>query len=138
MIYKNNLEVIYGTIRQKINQTVNGITEEQANKCQEEFAKIKVSPIDFCYDEDIPSYEQSEEKDKGGLKSYQIALIIIGSVIFLILIILLVLVIKSKRAVTNKQIKDQVNNMNEGILEWNIKNKKLENIIMTPNIKNKI
>ena len=59
----DNIETLYSTIRDYINQPFFGITEEQAKKCQEELSKIKVPPIDDSEEDIEPSDEPDNDND---------------------------------------------------------------------------
>ena len=62
--------------------------------------------------------EQSNDKDedsgKKGLEGWAIALIILGAIILLTLIVvLLIIILRKKNKVSNKQIEEKIENLNE-------------------------
>ena len=58
-----------------------------------------------------------EDDDEDGLKDYEIALIVVGAVMFVILLIVIIFIVIRKRRLKDEKIEDKVNNMNERILE---------------------
>ena len=53
------------------------------------------------------------KKDKKGLPTWALALIICGSVLLLILIILIIILCKRGKQVSNKEIEDKIQNLTE-------------------------
>ena len=60
---------------------------------------------------------EGTDEEKGGLENYQIALIIVGAILFIILVIVIIFIILRKRKLKNNEI-EEINKMNnERILE---------------------
>ena len=66
-----DIEVLYCTIRQLIGNYFHGVSQEEADKCQEELVKVKIPPIEDGGDDptDEPTASPTDQKTDPSLKS---------------------------------------------------------------------
>ena len=57
--------------------------------------------------------DKEKEGEKKGLETWAIALIIVASIILLLIIIIIIILCRKKKKLSNKEIEDKIENLNE-------------------------